>query len=223
MKFVAKGLFALFFTALCSQTLCAQNIQIVLINGKTGQPITDKSVLTVQVGPYHSEHDLFEVPTDKHGIAQFRLTNKDSEINVDECNPEQEDADWKTLQEDRKKKDKEQTKKDEKEYVKKFKECQSDEVKKPIVKYDDLINVSMFPGDMSYFKRFVRPGAPGPYVTCWDNPFVNGATNFSTKDVLEKGIVTENHCGKATATPIPGQLTLFVRFETARENWEMMN
>ena len=36
-------------------------------------------------------------------------------------------------------------------------------------------------------------------------------TDFSTKKVLEEGIVTANTCGKATASPKPGELVIFVR------------
>jgi hypothetical protein len=35
--------------------------------------------------------------------------------------------------------------------------------------------------------------------------------DFSTEEVLQHGIATANTCGKATAAPTPGQVTLFVR------------
>jgi hypothetical protein len=34
---------------------------------------------------------------------------------------------------------------------------------------------------------------------------------FSTKDVVQSGVVTANTCGNAKASPIPGEITLFVR------------
>jgi hypothetical protein len=36
-------------------------------------------------------------------------------------------------------------------------------------------------------------------------------TDFSTKQLIEHGIVTPNTCGKATASPKPGEAVLFVR------------
>jgi hypothetical protein len=43
--------------------------------------------------------------------------------------------------------------------------------------------------------------------------------DFPTKKVLEQGIVTRNTCGKATASPKPGQVVIFVRPLTF---WEKM-
>lgn len=34
---------------------------------------------------------------------------------------------------------------------------------------------------------------------------------YPTQRVLEQGIVTDNYCGKATAAPRPGEVTIFVR------------
>jgi hypothetical protein len=42
---------------------------------------------------------------------------------------------------------------------------------------------------------------------------------FSTRDVLQFGVVTENLCGKAKASPEPGELVIFVRPLTF---WEKM-
>jgi hypothetical protein len=36
-------------------------------------------------------------------------------------------------------------------------------------------------------------------------------TRFSTKKIIAEGIVMPNTCGKATATPMPGQVVIFVR------------
>lgn len=66
----------------------------------------------------------------------------------------------------------------------------------PVVKYADSIRVN------------------AGYVLC-----VPHGTNyswlaiqkFSTKEVLQSGVVTPNVCGKATALPEPGEVILFVR------------
>jgi hypothetical protein len=66
----------------------------------------------------------------------------------------------------------------------------------PVVKYGDTI--------------YIRPG----YVLCQlrspDYSWLAMA-NFSTEEVLQHGIATANTCGKATASPKPGELTIFVR------------
>jgi len=36
-------------------------------------------------------------------------------------------------------------------------------------------------------------------------------SNFSTEEVLQHGVVTPNTCGKATVSPTPGEVVLFVR------------
>jgi hypothetical protein len=36
-------------------------------------------------------------------------------------------------------------------------------------------------------------------------------TNFSTEEILQHGVATANTCGKATASPKPGEVILFVR------------
>jgi hypothetical protein len=36
-------------------------------------------------------------------------------------------------------------------------------------------------------------------------------TNFPTKHLSDDGEVTPNSCGKAAATPTPGELTMYVR------------
>ena len=42
---------------------------------------------------------------------------------------------------------------------------------------------------------------------------------FSTKEVLQSGVVSQNVCGKATASPQPGEIILFVRPLTV---WEKL-
>jgi hypothetical protein len=71
-----------------------------------------------------------------------------------------------------------------------------DVVIRPIMKYDENFRVNV------------------PFVICY--PHVRdyswlSTTNISTKQLLQQGIVWPNTCGKATASPKPGELILFVR------------
>ena len=66
----------------------------------------------------------------------------------------------------------------------------------PIVKYDENLRVNV------------------PFVICY--PHVRdyswlATTNISTKQLLQQGIVWPNACGKAVASPKPGELIIFVR------------
>jgi len=74
----------------------------------------------------------------------------------------------------------------------------------PIVKYGDTISI--------------RAG----YVSCQphtpDYSWLT-MTDLTTKQVVQQGIVTPNTCGKATASPKPGEVILFVRPLTW---WEKM-
>lgn len=66
----------------------------------------------------------------------------------------------------------------------------------PVVKYGDTVSI--------------RTG----YVSCQPhrpNYSWLALVDFSTKDVLESGVVTGNACGKAKASPTPGEIVLFVR------------
>jgi len=74
----------------------------------------------------------------------------------------------------------------------------------PTVKYDENLWVNV------------------PFVICY--PHVRdyswlAITNISTKQLLQQGIVWPNTCGKATASPKPGELAIFVRPLTW---WEKM-
>jgi hypothetical protein len=44
---------------------------------------------------------------------------------------------------------------------------------------------------------------------------------YSIDQILELGIVTENICGKTTAKPAPGVLTLYMRPRTWQEIMEL--
>jgi len=66
----------------------------------------------------------------------------------------------------------------------------------PVVKYSDSLRVN------------------AGYVSCQPNkPDYSWLLiqSFSTSDVLRSGVVTANACGKASASPQPGELIMFVR------------
>jgi len=66
----------------------------------------------------------------------------------------------------------------------------------PVVKYSDSLSVNV------------------PYVSCQPNkPDYSWLLiqSFSTPEVLRSGVVTANACGKAKASPQPGELIIFVR------------
>ena len=65
----------------------------------------------------------------------------------------------------------------------------------PIAKYGDTISV-----DAGY--ALCQPRTP-------DYSWLAGA-DFSTEEVLQHGVATANTCGKATASPKPGEAILFV-------------
>lgn len=74
----------------------------------------------------------------------------------------------------------------------------------PIVKYDETLRVNV------------------PFVVCY--PHVRSyswlaTTNIPLKGLLQQGVVWPNACGKATASPSPGQLVIFVR---PLNFWEML-
>lgn len=66
----------------------------------------------------------------------------------------------------------------------------------PTVKYGDTINVS---SDYALCQARLPDGS-------W-----KALEGFSTKEALQSGIATANTCGKATASPKPGQIVFFVR------------
>jgi len=66
----------------------------------------------------------------------------------------------------------------------------------PVVEYDESFRINV------------------PYVLCGSRESKYTwlmSQNFSTKQVLAHGYVSPNTCGKVTASPKPGQVTLFVR------------
>jgi hypothetical protein len=77
-----------------------------------------------------------------------------------------------------------------------WKGCGEFGVINPVVKYDDSFRIN------------------AGYVLCQprtpDYSWL-AMTDLSTKQVVQQGRVTTNTCGKATASPKPGELILFVR------------
>lgn len=213
MTFAAKGFLALFLFASCVTALRAQTIEIRLVDGKTGRPITNHyflnrhSSLNISAGQEPDKLHLV-IPTDKRGVALLRFTHNDSEINVPECKGRQ--ADWQKLQSNQNEKDKE-------EFNKKYKYCTYFEVGNPVVRYADSFSI-MAPSFMYGNRQRYA------YIPCWvdaDKYKTSwlGTADFSTKDVLEHGVVAANTCGKAIASPQAGQLILFVRLPSNGEYW----
>jgi len=155
-KFIVS-LFLILYGALLS----AQTIEIGLVDGRNGRPITGAaSYVNVWVGTERKE--AIVIPTDKNGVARLQLTLNTGKINIP--NPSKDRG--------------------------------SIVVDNPVVQYNESFRINV------------------PYA--WCGP---GGSNyswlmlkdFSTKQVLEHGYVLPNTCGKATASPKPGQMILFVR------------
>jgi hypothetical protein len=75
-------------------------------------------------------------------------------------------------------------------------------VANPVVKYNDSFQINV------------------PYALCGSegsNYSWLMSEHFSTMQILQHGYVSPNTCGKATASPKPGQVVLFVRPLTWRE------
>jgi len=215
MSIAAKRGLALFFFSACAIALRAQTIQIKLVDGKTGRPIANhfypnsRSLFNLWIGEEPDRLRLV-IPTDKHGVALLHLTVDDSEINVPDC---------KGMHAEEAKLQKNPNKKDKQDFNKKYKYCMYPfEGNNPVVSYADFISFSSMPSLIVLNKQHYS------YIPCWvdaikDKDSWVSAGEFSTKDVLQRGVVTANTCGKATASPDPGQLILFVRLPTNGEAW----
>jgi hypothetical protein len=138
--------------------LFAQNIQIKLLDGKSGCPIADACV-NVWVG--NGRKDAMGISTDKYGVAALRRTGNADAIQIHDGGA-----------------------------------CGALGVVDPVVKYADTIRVNV------------------GYVACASHKSDFSwlvITGFPTQDLIERGIVTQNTCGKASALQKPGELTIFVR------------
>jgi hypothetical protein len=62
------------------------------------------------------------------------------------------------------------------------------------------------------------------YVDCrprGSNKLAPTNVSYSLDEIIAKGIVTENNCGKYCVDPIPGVLVLFLCPKTLSEKWEL--
>jgi hypothetical protein len=139
--------------------LCAQTVEITLVNGRNGRPMAGACV-NVWVG--HERKAAMAIPTDENGVARLRLTDKDGEIDIHD----------------------------------RWKDCGDFGMINPVVKYNESLRIN------------------AGYVSCQsrtpDHSWL-AVTDLSTKEVLQHGFATANTCGKATASPRPGEVILFVR------------
>ena len=79
MRIAAQELLALILSVSCAAHLCAQTIQIKLINGETGRPVAGACVgawMKAKMPLYVVLH------TDKSGIAELGLTQNDNEVHI---------------------------------------------------------------------------------------------------------------------------------------------
>ena len=139
--------------------LCAQTVEIKLVDGTNGRPMVGTCV-NVWVG--NERKQAMAIPTDENGVARLRLIDRDGEIDIHN----------------------------------RWKGCGDFGTINPVVKYNDSLRINA---------GYVLCQSPTPDYS-W-----LALTDFSTEQVLHRGIVTANTCGKATASPKPGHLIIFVR------------
>ena len=198
---------ALLILASTATALHAQTVRIELRNGKTGRPLSStwlsRDMLQLWFGP---QSDLSLILTaDNHGVTALRFTRNNTEINVPDCK-------GKRAAEDQLLKNNlagHRDKNDEREFNEKYKNCMNLLAKNPIVGYADSISIG----------PIMSGTTSNTYIQCW----AGVQLDFSTEEILEHGVVTPNSCGKATASPVPGSLILFVRMPTLKEQWEQAN
>jgi hypothetical protein len=145
-------------------TLRAQTIEIKIVDGRNGRPMTQKCMY-VWVGRRSASTSgpLLQTQTDDDGVVVLHFTQTEEPgIN----SQSQQLA------------------------------CGLLGVINPTIKYGDTISIQ------------------SGYVLCQPHtPDYSwlATKEFSTKDVIQSGVVTANACGKATASPKPGEIILFVR------------
>ena len=149
----------LIISACIGISLCAQSLEIKLVDGRNGLSMAGACVNT-WVGSDRKE--ALAIPTDDAGVARLRLTVRDNEIDIHN----------------------------------RAQICGDFGVVNPVVKYEDTLRVN------------------AGYVLCdshkQDYSWL-AIASLSTKELIQRGIVTPNFCGKATTSPTPGQVTIFVR------------
>ncbi len=75
MRVAARGIFRLLLFAPCAAVLCAQTIQIKLLDGKTGRPVAGACV-GAWMKDASNKMSLY-IPVDKNGAARLHLTQKE--------------------------------------------------------------------------------------------------------------------------------------------------
>lgn len=80
MRHTSKGFLALFLFASCTTTPSAQTIRIKLVDGRTGRLVSGACVGAWEKGARNKMSA--DIPADKDGVAQLRLTQKDSEVDI---------------------------------------------------------------------------------------------------------------------------------------------
>ncbi len=99
-------------------------------------------------------------------------------------------------------------KKDEQEFNKQYKGCTGLDVDNPVVRFADSISIGPVIRTRNGTTLY-------RYVPCWADP----VAVFSTEALLQHGLATTNNCGNASVSTSPGQLVLFVRLPTNKEQW----
>jgi hypothetical protein len=79
MRIAAKAVLALLALASCATSVCAQTIEIRLVNGKSGRPVAN---VCLSVWMTKDTRATATIRTNKNGIAQLRLTQKDNEVDI---------------------------------------------------------------------------------------------------------------------------------------------
>lgn len=122
----------------CGTDVHAQAIQIKLVDGKTGHPITYVPWLSprtiVQAGLGRDSDLSLSLTADKQGVVPLRFSRTASEINVSQC--EGKHAEWQKLPNSENKKNRE-------EFNKRYKSCTNFSVNNPIMKFADSISSAL--------------------------------------------------------------------------------
>lgn len=165
---VVRFLVALFLI-LYGTLLCAQTLEIRLVDGRNGCPMADHwrkgdpvadHCVNVWVGTARKE--AICIPTDANGVARLRLTDNIGEIDIQN----------------------------------RSKHGGSIVAINPVLKYEDSLAIQVG------YALCIPRGSHYSWLA---------VSHFSTKQLLQQGYVSPNTCGKATASPKPGEMVIFVR------------
>ncbi len=151
--------FLLLMASSIDSVVCGQTIKARLIDGRNGRPVANTCV-NVWVG--HQRKDALSIPTNKEGVAGFRLTDNSSEVSTGD----------------------------------RWKDCGEFGAINPVFKFEDSVSIN------------------AGYVLCQTERAGYSwlkVEEFSTKQLLQQGLVTANTCGTASASWTPGEVVIFVR------------